>query len=79
MAVACRDPRWVGDVRAGWGTSWREFADGTYECQRDPLCRHHHWCKQAEGWLLKQPRPGVLIWHTPAGRTYATTPPGYQM
>ena len=39
-----------------------------------PLCRHHHRCKQAEGWQLDQPEPGVLRWRTPAGRRYVTTP-----
>ena len=34
--------------------------------------RHHHRAKQAEGWRLEQPEPGVLIWHTPSGRTYTT-------
>jgi hypothetical protein len=42
-----------------------------------PLCRHHHKCKQAEGWRLAQPEPGVLVWHTPAGRSYVTTPTVY--
>jgi hypothetical protein len=49
----------------------------TCECNLAPLCRHHHRCKQAEGWWLEQPEPGVLVWHTPAGRTYATTPTQY--
>jgi hypothetical protein len=48
----------------------------TCECNLAPLCRHHHRCKQAEGWWLEQPEPGVLVWHTPAGRTY-TTPTQY--
>ena len=26
-----------------------------------PLCRHHHRCRQAQGWQLNQPEPGVLI------------------
>ena len=39
-----------------------------------PLCRHHHRCKQAEGWQLDQPEPGVLIWRTPSGRRYTTAP-----
>ena len=47
------------------------------ECELTPLCRHHHRCKQAEGWWLEQPEPGVLVWHTPAGRTYTTTPTRY--
>jgi hypothetical protein len=49
----------------------------TCECNLAPLCRHHHRCKQAEGWWLDQPEPGVLVWHTPAGRTYTTTPTQY--
>jgi Domain of unknown function (DUF222) len=49
----------------------------TCECDLAPLCRHHHRCKQAEGWRLEQPEPGVLIWRTPAGRTYATGPTQY--
>jgi hypothetical protein len=49
-------------------------------CRREkdvPQCRHHHRCKQAQGWRLEQPEPGVLVWHTPAGRTYTTTPTQY--
>ena len=42
-----------------------------------PLCRHHHRCKQAQGWSLDQPEPGVLVWHTPSGRSYTTTPTVY--
>jgi hypothetical protein len=44
----------------------------TCECNLAPLCRHHHRCKQAEGWRLEQPRPGVMAWTTPAGRRYVT-------
>jgi hypothetical protein len=49
----------------------------TCECNLAPLCRHHHRCKQAEGWHLDQPAPGVLVWSTPAGRTYTTAPAVY--
>jgi hypothetical protein len=49
----------------------------TCECGLAPLCRHHHRCKQAEGWWLDQPEPGVLIWRVPSGRSYATTPTTY--
>jgi hypothetical protein len=49
----------------------------TCECNLAPLCRHHHRCKQAEGWRLEQPEPGVLVWRTPAGRVYTTTPTQY--
>jgi hypothetical protein len=49
----------------------------TCECDLYPLCRHHHRLKQSEGWQLEQPEPGVLIWHTPSGRSYATGPTQY--
>ena len=49
----------------------------TCECDLAPLCRHHHRCKQSQGWKLEQPSPGVLRWKTPAGRTYTTTPTSY--
>jgi hypothetical protein len=43
-----------------------------------PLCRHHHQIKQAQGWKLEQPEPGVLTWDTPAGLTRTTTPTNYR-
>jgi hypothetical protein len=49
----------------------------TCPCGLAPLCRHHHRCKQAEGWWLDQPEPGVLVWRVPSGRTYTTTPSVY--
>jgi hypothetical protein len=49
----------------------------TCECGLAPLCRHHHRCKQRQGWNLEQPSPGVLRWRTPAGRSYTTTPTAY--
>ena len=49
----------------------------TCECGLAPLCRHHHRCKQAQGWQLEQPEPGVLRWRTPGRRTYTTTPTAY--
>jgi Domain of unknown function (DUF222) len=49
----------------------------TCECDLSPLCRHHHRVKQAKGWRLEQPEPGVLIWHTPSGRSYTTRPTQY--
>jgi hypothetical protein len=57
-------------------TAWDQ-GGATCECNIAPLCRHHHRCKQAEGWLLEQPEPGVLRWRTPAGRFYTTTPTVY--
>ncbi len=57
-------------------TAW-DRGGATCECNLSPLCRHHHRCKQAEGWRLDQPEPGVLTWHTPGGRSYTTTPAQY--
>jgi hypothetical protein len=51
----------------------------TCPCNIAPLCRHHHRVKQAQGWWLEQPEPGVLRWRTPAGRTHTTTPSVYPL
>jgi hypothetical protein len=51
----------------------------TCPCNIAPLCRHHHRVKQAQGWWLEQPEPGVLRWRTPAGRTHTTTPTRYPL
>ena len=69
-------------LHPGRAATWTITSPGdqggiTCECDLAPLCRHHHRCKQAEGWRLEQPEPGLLIWHTPAGRTYVTTPTVY--
>jgi hypothetical protein len=58
----------------------REWEDGgiTCGCNLAPLCRRHHQIKQAQGWKLEQPEPGVLVWTTPAGLTRVTTPTRYQ-
>jgi hypothetical protein len=47
------------------------------ECNLSPLCRRHHRMKQREGWTLTQPQPGIMIWQTPSGRRYRTTPARY--
>ncbi len=49
----------------------------TCECNLYPLCRRHHQAKQAPGWRLDQPEPGLLTWTLPSGRSYATTPEPY--
>jgi hypothetical protein len=46
----------------------------TCECNLGPLCRHHHRVKQARGWRLTQPEPGVFVWNMPSGRFYTTGP-----
>jgi len=49
----------------------------TCECNLSPLCRTHHQVKQACGWTLTQPEPGILTWTTPHGRSYTVTPEPY--
>jgi hypothetical protein len=49
----------------------------TCECNLSPLCRTHHQVKQAHGWTLTQPEPGILIWTTPHGRSYTVRPEPY--
>ncbi len=51
----------------------------TDECNIAPPCRRHHRVKQAPGWKLEQPEPGVMIWTTPSGRSYTTRPTVYEM
>jgi hypothetical protein len=49
----------------------------TCSCNLAALCRRHHQTKQAPGWHLTQPEPGILTWTTPAGRSYTVTPTRY--
>ena len=56
-------------------TAWP--AGITCECDLGPKCRHHHRVKQAPGWKLEQPAPGIMRWTTPSGRHYTTTPTVY--
>ena len=73
-ALGCRRPAMACDLdhtRAYDDDGW------TCECNLAPLCRRHHRAKQAQGWRLTQPQPGVLIWTTPSGRVYSTQPANY--
>ena len=49
----------------------------TCQCDLAPPCRRHHRVKQAPGWTLTQPEPGIMRWTTPAGRSYTTRPTVY--
>jgi hypothetical protein len=49
----------------------------TCPCNLAPLCRQHHQVKQAPGWHLTQPQPGILTWTAPHGRSYTITPATY--
>jgi hypothetical protein len=56
-----------------------EMAGITCQCDLGPVCRRHHRAKQAPGWHLSQPQPGVMRWTTPSGRVYTTRPTAYDM
>jgi hypothetical protein len=54
------------------------WPDGpTCQCNLHPGCRRHHRCKQAPGWHVQQPEPGIMRWTLPSGRTHTTTPTTY--
>jgi hypothetical protein len=51
----------------------------TCQCDLAPACRRHHRCKQAPGWRLAQPEPGIMRWTTPSGRSHTTRPTVYEL
>jgi hypothetical protein len=54
------------------------YPDGpTDQCNLGPKCRRHHKAKQAPGWNVEQPEPGVIRWTLPSGRTHTTRPTVY--
>jgi hypothetical protein len=54
------------------------YPDGpSCQCNLAPKCRRHHRCKQAPGWSVRQPEPGVLRWTVPSGRGYTSVPSRY--
>jgi hypothetical protein len=54
-------------------------AGPTCQCNLAPKCRRHHRCKQAPGWHVEQPEPGIMRWTLPSGRTHTTTPTEYEI
>jgi hypothetical protein len=54
------------------------YPDGpSCQCNLGPKCRRHHRAKQAPGWRVGQPEPGIVRWTLPNGRTHTTTPTEY--
>jgi hypothetical protein len=72
-APGCRRP--AADADADHTIPWP--AGPSCECNLGPPCRYHHRCKQAPGWHLDQPQPGVMKWRNPSGRTHTTHPTRY--
>jgi hypothetical protein len=74
-APGCQASSWHSDL--DHTEPWPEGA--TDECDLGPPCRHHHRTKQAPGWKLEQPWPGIFRWTTPSGHTYETRPTMYDI
>jgi hypothetical protein len=72
-APGCNRPAAEGD--ADHTIPWP--AGPSCECNIGAPCRYHHRNKQAPGWRLEQPEPGVMKWHNPSGRTHTTYPAKY--
>jgi hypothetical protein len=54
------------------------YGDGgpTHASNLKALCRHHHLLKTFWGWRDQQLPDGTVIWTSPSGQTYITTPAG---
>jgi hypothetical protein len=50
----------------------------TDEGNLGPKCRSDHRAKQAPGWKVEQPEPGVFRWTLPSGRIHVTRPTNYR-
>ena len=74
-APCCNRP--AADADADHTIPW---PDGpSCQCNLGAPCRYHHRNKQAPGWRLEQPEPGIMVWHTPSGRTHTTRPTKYMI
>ncbi len=67
----CRLPAWRTDMDHAIPY---DLGGPTCRCNVSAECRHHHRLKQLNGWQLTQPRPGILVWRTPARLTYTIGP-----
>jgi hypothetical protein len=67
----CRQPAWRCDIDH---TIPHDQGGPTCRCNLSAECRRHHRMKQLRRWRLRQLRPGVLVWATPAGLTYTAVP-----
>jgi hypothetical protein len=72
-APGCSRP--AADADADHTIPWPEGP--SCECNLGAPCRYHHRNKQAPGWRLEQPEPGVMRWTGPSGRGHTTYPTKY--
>jgi hypothetical protein len=67
----CGQPAWRADLDH---TRPYHLGGLTCGCNLGGFCRADHQLKQLPRWTLTQPRPGVFVWVTPAGRAYTARP-----
>jgi hypothetical protein len=72
----CRQPAWRADLDH---TIPYDQGGRTCRCNFGGGCRRHHQLKQDPRWKLKQAKPGIFTWTTPAGRTYTVGPDSYPL
>jgi Domain of unknown function (DUF222) len=70
----CRQPAWRCEQDH---TVAYRLGGATCPCNLSAECARHHHLKHLPSWRLEQPRPGILIWTTPARLTHTVTPGPY--
>jgi hypothetical protein len=70
----CRQPAWRCEQDH---TVAYRLGGATCPCNLSPECSRHHHLKHLPNWRLDQPRPGVLVWLTPARLTHTKIPGPY--
>ncbi|MGH3366705.1 MAG: DUF222 domain-containing protein [Nocardioidaceae bacterium] len=69
----CRFPGCNRHARACQLDHSRPWPHGpTCACNLGPLCTRHHRLKTHTRWRLRQPFPGVFLWHSPSGDYWLT-------
>jgi hypothetical protein len=70
----CRQPAWRCEQDH---TVAYRLGGATCPCNLSAECPRHHHLKHLPSWRLEQPRPGILVWTTPARLTHTVTPGPY--
>ena len=70
----CRQPAWRCEQDH---TIAYRLGGATCPCNLSAECSRHHHLKHLPSWRLEQPRPGILVWTTPARLTHTVTPGPY--
>ena len=70
----CRQPAWRCEQDH---TIAYRLGGATCPCNLSAECSRHHHLKHLPSWRLEQPRPGLLMWTTPARLTHTVSPRRY--